>query len=265
MIIFEILDHYSGWFIVFFLILIIVPPILVLRKILSRNSTRGGGGLIGREGAERTTIDGQTGRVSVAVAPGHLTRQMRELQDNLRNAGWRIQWIPWQAAGRPERIYSTRLSCLAALVGVLLFLGSLGFFFAYPFWFDREPPKWSPAILCFGAFGGLAIILLGKIYAVRQQQQAWVQVRAKCVDREIREVRQRTLGNEIWDYRLLCEFDYGGKQYAVTPETAWVMALNSEQAARQYLEERIDADGNCTLWINPENPLQACFHERKRI
>ena len=35
----------------------------------------------------------------------------------------------------------------------------------------------------------------------------------------------------------------------------------AERKLEQYLEERLEPDGSCRLWIDPVNPLHAIFHK----
>jgi hypothetical protein len=59
--------------------------------------------------------------------PRSLQSYLREQQDRARNAGWRIQWIPWQKAGQPKRAHGTPLSVLTEVLGVGLILGGIAY------------------------------------------------------------------------------------------------------------------------------------------
>jgi hypothetical protein len=58
-----------------------------------------------------------------------------------------------------------------------------------------------------------------------------------------------------WAFRLLCEFDLGGKRYTVTP-CCWSTFV-SESSVNAFLENIVSPAEKCQIWVNPKNPLQA--------
>ena len=193
---------------------------------------------------------------------------VRDLQDRARNSGWRISWIPWQEEGKPEYVYNTPLTLVTGFGGVLIFIGAIVHILFMP----KIPVENTggipremliPLIV---AVSGLFIGVLGRVYAARHKQSRWKSLRARCVDREI----QKCLaGGEdasyVWEYRLVCAFNFHGKEYQVTPEKSHVFAFNSKEKLEKYLGERIAADGTCRLYIDPQNPLHAVFDKKQHV
>ncbi|HBA60042.1 MAG TPA: hypothetical protein DCZ92_04330 [Elusimicrobia bacterium] len=185
-----------------------------------------------------------------------ITGSIRELQDGLRDAGWRIKWIAWQETGRPEYVFNTPLTLATGFGGAALFLGS-----AYLAASGR-----APASVMVWGIAGIALIIAGRLYAARAKQIGWVAVEARCLDREARELRSSGRGAAtVWEYRLLCSFSYDGREYKVTPEPSHTLAFSSEDKLNAYLAERITPGGTCALWIDPANPLHAVFDKKQGI
>ena len=187
----------------------------------------------------------------------NIQKRLREMQDRMRNAGWRIQWIPWQEPDKPEVNNSKPI----ALIGVLVFIGSI-ILFGYGQG-SGSIISMSVGQLVIAAIGGLAIAMLGSVYTAVQIQADWERVEAQCIDREIAECSDPDGGSPSWAYRLLCTFRYKGLEYTVTPEASHLVSFNSERGVQKYLEERIQPDGRCQLWIDPQNPLHTIFHKKR--
>ena len=195
--------------------------------------------------------------------------KIRALQDRMRNSGWRIQWIPWQESGKPEYVYNTPFTLVTGFGGAALFLGAAGHVF-FPIFRTSGKPEPSPeeAYVIIGvALSGLAIILLGRIYAAIHKQAGWKKVTARCIDREIQKRHGYRDGDRqtCWEYRLLCTFDFKGQTYKVTPEPTHMVAFTSERKLQAYLDERIQPDHTCRVWIDSRNPLHAVFHRKQKI
>jgi hypothetical protein len=183
-------------------------------------------------------------------------KRLRNIQDRLRNSGWRIQWIPWWEPDKPE-IKNPKNPL--ALTGVALFLGAI-FWNQFSYFGLTLSVKQIIAI----AVLGLAITMLGIISSAFQIQSGWKRIYAQCIDREIGEYWKEPGDiTSSWGYRLICIFAFEGKEYQVTPEPSNSVSFNSKQQVEKYLNERINQNGSCQLWINPKNPLQTVFHNKK--
>jgi hypothetical protein len=182
-----------------------------------------------------------------------IQQELRNMQDNLRNAGWRIQWIPWQDPGKPEVIKPNNP---LPLLGILMFIGGIALAV------EKEPVWFGIGV----SISGLAVAMLGVILSATKQYSTWVKIPdAKVIDREVGEALgdPESPSSTTWVYRLLCEFAYNGQVYRVTPESSHFTAFNTKRAVKKYLDERITFDGYCTLWVDPNNPLHAIFHKKK--
>jgi hypothetical protein len=189
-----------------------------------------------------------------------LLGKIRKFQDWARNRGWRIKWISWQEPGKPEYFYNNWMTHILNLLGLGLFFGSIG----YMLYRGSEN---QPVILIIVSVAGLALLFIGRLYAAYNKYKNWVPVKAKCIDQEIKPYVSR--GNDkvrtFWGYRLLCKFDFGGKEYTVTPEISRLFSFNSEDKVKEYLSEKIESDKTCRLYIDPENPLHAIFNKKRVI
>jgi hypothetical protein len=182
--------------------------------------------------------------------------RLRIIQDRLRNSGWRIQWIPWWEPGKPEIIKPKNP---LVLIGIVIFLGTI-FGIPWSFFGVTLSAKQIIALMV----SGLVIIMIGFILSAFQIQLGWKRINAQCIDREISEyLKEPGDITSLWGYRMICIFRFEGMEYKVTPEPSHLVNFNSKQQVEKYLNERIDQNGNCQLWINPKNPLQTVFHKKR--
>lgn len=163
---------------------------------------------------------------------------------------WRIQPVPAydHLPGRKAKSAEYGFFCV---FGVILFTFA-GLFLARPYW--------SLAAMLFSIAG--ASICLGW-YAVmrRASRRTWVRVKSRCLDSEYRCLRVNTVANPggsgggyTWGFRILCEYEWKGAIYRVTPQT-W-RTFFFEAGVRHYLRRVINSDGECFLHVNPKNLLE---------
>lgn len=175
-----------------------------------------------------------------------------EFIQKMSRSRWRIPYIPYE---KEVKVESNGLAALGALV----FLGSVGFL-SFKI-MNNDAPKGITLYLV-GAVAGLVLGIFGVWSKARRERQKWVKVNAKCIDREWQRI-QTTRGSAAggmgggwtWAFRLLCEFDFQGKHFKVTPGY-WTTFI-SEESLKSFFDKRIATDGLCELWVNPKNPLQA--------
>lgn len=176
-----------------------------------------------------------------------------EFQKQQRDAGWRIKSILWHDAGKLEKIDPPIPATPFTLAAVIVWIALLAVSFV------NGEPEWTMA---FGV-GGLVAGILACVYTASQRYQHWVSVNAICCDKEVRSARPQ--GHEVWTFRVQCDFQYEGKTYAVTPALGLWCNFRKEEAVLKYLNETIDQNGNCLLWVNPDNPLQTSFNTLPKV
>jgi hypothetical protein len=168
--------------------------------------------------------------------------QIRQYQDERENAGWRIQMIPYDDSSKPMTVETNWIATV----------GAIGFLTAFVLLF-RNPGKDTNLRLEF-AVGSLLLAFFGVWLKARRKRKDWEIESARCVDRELKKVRLPK-GGEGWYWRIVCEHEFHGEKYRVTPIVQWANFM-SEEAAMKFIGEKISPDGECKLHINPKNPLQ---------
>jgi hypothetical protein len=183
--------------------------------------------------------------------PAPWMRRVRQFQDEKENAGWRIQMIPYGDTSKPMTVN------VSGLLGIVPILGALGFISGLAVaTYDRKYESSGLMV----AVPSIAVALCGCWLKARYQVQGWDVAPGRCVDRELRKVWLSTGmgssgGGWGWIWRIVCQYEYLGIPYRVTPEVYWA-SFGSEQAALKFLEARIGSNGECMLRVNPKNPLQ---------
>lgn len=177
-------------------------------------------------------------------------RRLRKYQDNRLNAGWRIQIIPYDDSSKPITPNSTGALAFVQAIGVLGFIAGLALAL-----YDKTEYKEKGLIIASLSF---LIVLVGFWLKSRSDREGWDVAYGRCVDREIRKLWTQSGGHGsgwIWVWRIVCEHDYVGIKYRVTPTVNWA-TFSSEEAALKFLEEKISPADDCKLRVNPKNPLQ---------
>lgn len=178
---------------------------------------------------------------------------LRKLQDHFRNAGWRIQHIPWQPDNKLEWIRPRDpFSAILAILGFGSFLGGIPL--------TSHFLEWGIATMLTGL-----LMLFSSVWVMGYfWYRRFVKIRAKCLDYEIREFEESDSDGKrtrrmIWFGRFLFEFDFENRNYRVTPVFYPQKTFREEQQILTYLQNILDAEGCTTVWINPENPLESVF------
>jgi hypothetical protein len=176
--------------------------------------------------------------------------RVRQFQDQQENAGWRIRMIPYDDVSRPMTI------SFGGLVGLVPVAGALGFLVGLALaTYDNQQYLKLGLIV---AVSGWLVGLLGVWLKARVVRLDWDVAPARCVDRELRKawvVGSKGSGSWGWFWRIVCQYEYLGIPYRVTPAVYWG-SFTSEEAAQKFLEERVLPKGECMLRLDPKNPLR---------
>lgn len=177
-------------------------------------------------------------------------QQLRQYQDAQENANWRIQMISYDDTSRPVVVFNgfALLGAIGFCAGVFLILS------------NRKETDMGLKVVV----GSLAFALFGIWFKARRQEQGWQVVPGRCVDRELRKVLVSSGhgSSDGWYWRVVCEYEYNGQKYRVTPNVQWMNCV-SEASALKFIRKRIALDDTCRLRINPNNPLQTKLESRK--
>ena len=190
-------------------------------------------------------------KVGGSSQPATWMRQVRQFQNERGNAGWRIHQIPYDDTSKPMIMNLGGIVSIVPAVGIFGFLGGLAM---ASYEQKYENSGLMVAVLSF------VVLLCGIWLRARVVRQGWDVASGRCVDRELRKAWipagvANAGGHWGWFWRIICEYEYLGIPYRVTPEVYWA-SFNSEEAALKFLEERISPNGECTLRVNPKNPLR---------
>lgn len=170
--------------------------------------------------------------------------QIRQFQDERENAGWRIRTIPYDNPSKPMTVESNWIANV----------GAIGFIVGAVLLF-RNPGKDTSLRLGL-MVGSLLLAFFGIWFKPRRQRKNWEIETARCVDRELQRFRLPKNGGWDWIWRIVCEYEFHGEKYRVTPDVHQWINLSSEEAAMKFIEKNISPDGECKLHVNPKNPLQ---------
>lgn len=188
-------------------------------------------------------------KVGGAVQLAPWMRRLRRFQNKEENVGWRIQMIPYDDSSKPMVIDSRGILTVVSIVGALGFICGL----AIGTYGNRE----HVALGLIVAGSSWVVALCSYWFKARMVRLDWDVARARCVDRELRKVwiAGPHGGNWGWIWRIVCQYEYLGIPYHVTPMVYWANFI-SEEAAIKYLDERISPNGECTLRVDLKNPLR---------
>jgi hypothetical protein len=181
---------------------------------------------------------------------------IKKFQDAARDSGWRIESINWRADGKIEQVLETSpkfIKYAARLSALVFFLATVSIFTGWPVWAKTY------------LFYSLGALMITAPLSHAMEFWGFVPVEAKCVDREIRGYLSGGQNGvkTRFGFRTVCEFEYEGETYRVTPESRKVWACNSAASVEKYLAKYIDEDGHCILMMNPKNLLHTVICKKR--
>jgi hypothetical protein len=157
----------------------------------------------------------------------------------------RIQYIPFERTLKPMKPNWGALVGALIFIGGILLMGRTGLersFHCQGFWI-------------YISFGGLLFALYSLLVGGRRVRRNWKRVKARCLDQEIFiEYSDDGDAGKSWSFILLCEFEFNGYTYRVTPDF-WTTFITKGSVSR-FLSKRVYSEGFCDIFINPDNPLQ---------
>jgi hypothetical protein len=108
-----------------------------------------------------------------------------------------------------------------------------------------------------GGFLAISLSIFLNAMLAKSKRKSWPVVPAQCTHQQLEG------GPNGWLWRAVCEIDYGGKQYAVSPKVRWSDLAQAdapfwkEEKARWFISRKISPKGECRLRINPDDPFEA--------
>ena len=161
---------------------------------------------------------------------------------------------------KPMMVETYRLALWLAAAGIFAFLVGVGLLVL---------PELEHTNSGLALAGGGFLSLIGSTFlnaAIAKSKRAvWPIVLAHCTERQL---QMKALWSDNgprygWLWRLVCEINYGGKHYVVSPMVNWSAfglwntAFWSVEKAQRFITERVSPNGDCKLRVNPNNPLEA--------
>lgn len=123
----------------------------------------------------------------------------------------------------------------------------------------RDPPlSLSPMASAWIMGGGLLVTLFFLWRGARKRRASWLRVPARCVEREIFKDHSYADGGDMgktWQFTLVCEFELGGGMHRVTP--GFWRTFATRAGVERFLAKNISPQGDCELYVNPDDPLEA--------
>jgi hypothetical protein len=161
---------------------------------------------------------------------------------------------------KPMMVETCRLALWLAAAGIFAFLIGVGLLVL---------PEIDRMNLGLALAGGGFLALVGSTFLnvamAKAKRAVWPVVLAHCTERQL---QMKAFWSDNgprygWLWRVVCEINYGGKHYVVSPMVNWSAfglwntAFWSEEKAHRFIAERVSPNGDCKLRVNPNNPLEA--------
>ncbi len=155
-----------------------------------------------------------------------------QINQGQRASPWRIEKI------RFEENIEFGLANLLLLLGILGFIVGLSVIFLVAIF--RIPGLarfYEPSIYSTPVCLVFTFVMFW--LAARKKRSGWKTVEARCLDRELKKVFSASgdMSGWVWDWRILCEYDYSGKTYRVTPLVGWSTYATEEEAGKSWKDE----------------------------
>lgn len=183
----------------------------------------------------------------------------QHLSNSLYNntSNWRIKHIPWCRGRKSIISYSFNSDTWIFLIFCL-------FSIFFTILFISQKIAFIPAGLLILLIG-LFLLIICRFIIGYISYKDFVRVEAKCIDQEIKNIDGPIpdtgfLKITKWAPRLLCEYTYEGNKYKVTPLIPYYGTFLSQKKVELFINNRINPDSTCILWINPKNKLHTLFH-----
>ena len=186
----------------------------------------------------------------------NIKSEIKEFQDSSRDAGWRINTINFRKDGETEKLYETSPPIIRTISNFSLLIVVI-----FLLWKYSGGPEWCNTLIIVSFISVIVCTILSNIMTCYN----FVAVKAICIDKEIKDYKSyghKTGSHTHFTFRTLCEFEFEGNTYKVTPENQKMFTLNSENQVQKYLKKYINGKGECILMVNPNNPLQAIIGKK---
>jgi RNA polymerase sigma factor (sigma-70 family) len=118
--------------------------------------------------------------------------------------------------------------------------------------------------------GGWVIGVTGTYLCARKARKGWLLADARCIKQMVKRVATSGAGgggSSGFSAIIVCEYEYAGVKYRVTPKITAVAIVSFPTAGtvERYLRKKIAPDGTCKLHFNPGNPLQTTLYGGGRL
>lgn len=112
---------------------------------------------------------------------------------------------------------------------------------------------------------GIAVFLVIRQWETWRTRRRWVRVLATCSRRRIRKCRHASeCSIRGWTFDLWCTYSWKGRTHTAIPRPAGFLSFFNAESVQFYLDETIQREGTCVLWVEAENPQSAFFHHRPK-
>jgi hypothetical protein len=173
-------------------------------------------------------------------------------------------WEPDPNPAMPAHYDDDSFNTNFKLAGFVFFIPLLGVLVMVAAWicmFQRVGGWKAPVIF----LAGMVLAVIGKYLTVRKVRNGWLLTDALCIKHVMKYVATGgggAGGGGGYTCILICEYEYAGIKYRVTPRVTPVAIVTlPAKVAEWHLKRRISPGGTCKLHFNPDNPLEATLYD----